>query len=120
MGDPGFPDAHVGLCFGHVVACPRIKEDGTVVIRWRAEVPWTWPSYKSLHPQYGNYHAQCFPIPNARSWLQGSQCCLRMDDGLGGYMAEIGLAKPFLVFSEWEEEIKTPAKSACMVTPKAY
>jgi hypothetical protein len=89
MGDPGFPDAHVGLYYGHVVAYTHIKEDGTVVIRWRAEVPWTWPSYNSLHAQYGNYHAQCFPLPNARSWLQGHEYCLRVDDGLGGGLVEL-------------------------------
>ena len=112
MGDPGFPDASVGLYFGRVVAHPHVTKAGTVALQWRAEVPWTWPSYASLHDKYGDYHAQCFPIPNARSWLQGSRYCLRMDDGLGGYLAESGLAKPFLVYAEWEEEIKVPAKSA--------
>jgi len=103
MGDPEFPDAHVGLYFGRVIARPHVTKEGTLALQWRAEAPWTWPSYASLHDKYGNYHAQCFPIPNARSWLQGSRYSLRMDDGLGGYLAEIGLAKPFLVYSEWEE-----------------
>jgi hypothetical protein len=111
MGDPEFLDAHVGLYFGRVVARPHVTKEGTVTLLWRAEVPWNWPSYKSVHDQYGDYHAQCFPIPNSRSWLQGPQYCLRMDDGLGGYLAEIGLAEPFLVYSEWEEEIKAPARS---------
>jgi hypothetical protein len=111
MGDPGFPDAHVGLYFGRVIARPRITKAGTVALQWRAEVPWTWPSYASLHDKFGDYHAQCFPIPNARSWLQGSGYCLRMDDGLGGYLADIGLAKPFLIYSEWEEEFNVPARS---------
>ena len=34
-----------------------------------------------------------------------------MDDGLGGYLAHIGLEKPLLVYSECEEEINVPAKS---------
>ena len=110
MGDPEFLNAHVGLYFGSVVARPHVTKEGTVALHWRAEVPWKWPSYASLHDKYGDYHAQCFPIPNARSWLQGPQYCLRMDDGSGGYLAEIGLAKPFLVYSEWEEKIKPPAR----------
>jgi hypothetical protein len=118
MGDPEFPDSHVGLYFGHVAACPHVTKKGTVALQWRAEVPWRWPSYASLHDKYGNYHAQCFPIPNARSWLQGSEYCLRMDDGLGGYLAEIGLAKPFLAYAEWEEEIKLPARSARRDKPR--
>jgi len=88
-----------------------LTREKTVVVHWRAGLPWKWPSYESLHNKYGTYHAQCFPIPNLRSWLQGSQYCLRIDDGLGGYLAEIGLAKPFLVFSEWEEKLTMPADS---------
>ena len=112
MGDPEFPDARVGLYLGRVVVHPHVAKEGTVALQWRAEVPWKWPSYAALHDKFGDYHAQCFPIPNARSWLQGSEYCLRIDDGLGGYLAESGLAKPFLVYSEWDEEVETPAKSA--------
>ena len=36
--------------------------------------------------------------------LLGKKYCLRMDDGLGGYLVDLGIAKPFLVCSEWTEE----------------
>jgi hypothetical protein len=109
MGDPNFPDSLAGLYFGRLIARIRRAADHAVLLEWRAKVPWKWPSYEFLFRKYGNYHAQCFPVPNARSWLQGSEHCLRIDDGLGGHLAKIGLAKPFLVYSEWEEEMKREA-----------
>lgn len=105
MGDPEFFESFVGLYFGRLIAHPRVQNDGTVLLQWRAEMPWQWPSYESLYKQYGNPHAQCFPLPNMRSLLLGPRYCLRMDDGLGEHLAQIGLAKPFLVFSEWEEQM---------------
>jgi hypothetical protein len=105
MGDPEFLDSACGLYFGHITVRPETTAKGTVRLEWRAEVPWEWPSYESLYKKYGDYHAQSFPLPNVRGWLQGPEYCLRIDDGLGGHLAEIGLAKPFLVYSEWSEEI---------------
>jgi len=105
MGDPEFFESYVGLYFGRLTAIPSLQEDGALLLQWRAEMPWQWPSYESLYKKYGDYHAQCFPLPNARSILQGPQYCLRMDDGLGEHLAHIGLAKPFLIYSEWSEEI---------------
>jgi hypothetical protein len=75
-----------------------------LAIQWRAEVPWRWPTYEYLRRTYGDYHAWCFPLPNARSLMFGSKYCLRIDDGLGEHLVKLGLAKPFLVYSEWEEE----------------
>jgi hypothetical protein len=69
-----------------------------------------WPSYQSLYDKYGDYHAQCFPLPNARSLLGGSEYYLWVDDGLGGYLAQIGLAAPFLAWAEWDEEIPIPIR----------
>jgi len=104
MGDPTFFDSYVGLYFGRLVVHPRLLSDG-MVLHWRAEMPWQWPSYQSLRAEYGDGHAQCFPLPNLRSLLQGSQHGLTMDDGLGEHLVQLGLAKPFLVYSEWEEKI---------------
>ena len=73
------------------------------MIHWRAECPWQWPTYDVIFKKYGAYHAQCFPIPNAWSVLFDAEHALRMDDGLGGSLTELGLGKPFLVYSEWTE-----------------
>lgn len=105
MGDPKFFDAFAGLYFGRIIATPGQPIDRKLTVKWRAECPWEWPSYASLFEKYGEHHAQCFPLPNAKSLVLGSQHCLRVDDGLGGHLVTLGLAKPFLVWSEWTEEI---------------
>ena len=108
MADPEFFESLVGLHYGRLIAKPRHQQDGTLSIRWRAEVPWHWPPYEYLQRRYGNYHAWCFPVPNARSLLFGKKHCLWIDDGLGNHLAELGLAKPFLVYSEWNESQTSP------------
>ncbi len=105
MGDPRYFDSFVGLYDGHIQVTPRMVEADLIVLSWRAEVPWTWPSYAELFQKYGDHHAQSFPLPNARSLLQGPDFCLWMDDGLGGHLSTIALAKPFLAYSEWEETL---------------
>ncbi len=104
MGDPELLDSSVGLYFGRISVRPHLLDNQKLLLHWRADMPWQWPSYQSLHDKYGDYHAQCFPLPNARSVLQGSRHYLWMDDGLGEQLAQIGLAEPFLVWSEWDEE----------------
>jgi len=108
MGEPELLDSSVGLYFGRISVRPSPVGDGRLLLRWRAELPWQWPSYQSLYDKYGDYHAQCFPLPNARSLLQGSKYYLWVDDGLGEYLAQLDLAKPFLAWSEWDEEIPLP------------
>jgi hypothetical protein len=105
MGDPEYFDAFVGLYYGHLQVTPRRIEADSLVLSWRAEVPWTWPTYAEIFQKYGDYHAQSFPLPNARSVLLGPKYRLRMDDGLGGHLSMLGLAKPFLAYSEWEETL---------------
>jgi hypothetical protein len=105
MGDPAYFDSFVGLYFGHIRAHLSGAQQDAAVLSWRAEVPWTWPTYEELVKKYGDYHAQCFSLPNARSVLGGSEHHLRVDDGLGGHLSAIGLAKPFLVFAEWKETL---------------
>ena len=105
MGDPDFFESFVGLYFGKVSVRATKIADGSLLLHWRAELPWKWPTYDSLAKEQGEPHTQSFPLPNARSLLQGSQYCLRMDDGLGQHLEHLGLAKPFLVYSEWQEVI---------------
>ncbi len=106
MGDPEFFESYVGLYYGTLTAAPALQKDGTVLVQWRADMPWQWPSYESLLKKYGNYHAQCFSLPNMRSVLPGQEYkSLRVEDGLGEYLAQIGLAKPFLVYSQWQEQM---------------
>jgi hypothetical protein len=100
------PDSVTGLYWGTVQATPQVQDDGTVRVRWRAEVPWEWPTYESLQLRYGTPHAEIFPIPNARSLLYGPQYALHVENGLGGYLVTLGLAKPFLAWSEWEEAVE--------------
>ena len=100
MGDPNYLESHTGLHFGELFAYPKLSTDEKLTIRWRGECPWEWPSYNTKY----NRRRWCFPLPNARSVLFGSKYALRIDDGLGGHLTELGLAKPFLVWSEWEGE----------------
>lgn len=109
MGEPEFFDSSAGLYFGRISVRPHVVDDDRLLLRWRAELPWQWPSYQSLYDKYGDYHAQCFPLPNARSLLQGPKYYLWIDDGLGEHLAQIGLAQPFLAWSEWDEEAKLSA-----------
>ena len=106
MGDPEFIDSFTGLYFGHIVARPVRLPNRKIRINWRFECPWEWPTYASLRQKYGHDHAQRFPIPNPRSILYGSHYALLIGDGLGGHLATLGIAKPFLVYSEWMETME--------------
>lgn len=106
MGDPELLDSSVGLYFGRISVRPYLVDNRRLLLHWRADMPWQWPSYESLYAKYGDYHAQCFPLPNARSVLQGPRYYLWMDDGLGEQLAQVGLAEPFLAWSEWDEEVE--------------
>lgn len=107
MPDPGNADSLAGLYYGKLIARPGIEADGTVRIHWRAEMPWKWPSYDYVRARFGHPQAKqrCYPIPNARSRLFGRRYCLYVDDGLGEHLVALGVAKPFLVYSEWEDEL---------------
>ena len=86
MGDPDFFDSFVGLYFGDLAATSTTATDGTVVVHWRAECPWEWPSYEEMMDKHGTCHAQNFKLPNARSVLFGKKYALGLDDGLGGHL----------------------------------
>lgn len=110
MGDAKFPDAFVGLYFGRIFLRPGKQQNGKIAFHVRAECPWEWPSYPSLFEKYGDYHAQCFPLPNVRSLIAGPDACLRIDDGLGAHLAVLGMAEPFLVWSEWTVELPSAVR----------
>ncbi len=102
MPDVSKVDSVFGLYHGRVLLTGIESADGTCTLRWRAEVPWIWPSYASLKKKYGDYHAESFPLPNLKC-IFGRQHALYVDNGLGEYLVHLGLAKPFLAFAEWEE-----------------
>ncbi len=112
MGDPTFPDAVAGLYYGTLTVRPERTAEGNITLHWLAEVPWVWPDYESIYAEYGRYHARSFPLPNARSLLQGPRYCLYLDDGLGAHLENLGLAKSFLVYSQWDEVIEVPEPSS--------
>ena len=97
-------DSVFGLYYGHISAKP-VRSGNKIQISWRAEVPWEWPSYESLHEKYGDYHAESFPIPNASCLFRGIDGAIFIDNGLGEYLTKIGLAESFIVYSEWLEDM---------------
>jgi hypothetical protein len=109
MGEPDLFDSSFGLYYGTLSLRPRLQPDGTLRLRWRAELPWQWPSYQSLYEKYGHYRAHTFPIPNARTILQGPAYSLWLGDGLGEHLVHLDLAAPFLAWSEWQESAELTA-----------
>jgi len=103
MGDPTHLDAVASLYFGKLIVKPFVNEQGESRLAWRAEIPWVWPTYDELFETYGDHHAQNFGLPNLRSLVFGPEYMLRVDDGLGGHLPALDLAKPFLAYAEWEE-----------------
>lgn len=103
MPDASKVDSVFGLYYGTLQVVPARSAEGQCILHWRAEVPWTWPSYESLRAKYGNYHAESFPLPNLKSLLEGERFALFVDNGLGEYLAELGLAKVFVAYAEWDE-----------------
>jgi hypothetical protein len=103
MPDASKLDSVFGLYDGTVHVTRSPSAGGGCVLRWRAEVPWIWPSYPRLKKEYGNYHAESFPLPTLRSIVFGRRHALFVDNGLGEYLVQLGLARPFLAFAEWDE-----------------
>jgi hypothetical protein len=95
-------DSVFGLYHGTLELTLERRGDRCVE-KWRGEVPWQWPSYKSLKRKRGRYHAESFPMPNAYSLVAGQKHALRIDNGLGEYLVQLDLAKPFVAYAEWEE-----------------
>lgn len=108
MPDRSQTDSVFGLYYGSVHLTQNKTADGCRR-HWRAEVPWVWPSYPSLRAKYGDPHAESFPLPNLQSIFLGPRRALRVDNGLGEYLTQIGLAKSFLAYAEWDEEPRAAA-----------
>jgi hypothetical protein len=104
MPDRSNLDSVFGLYHGTLHATQSVRDDGRCRLDWRAEVPWVWPTYSSLAEKYGDAHAESFPLPSLRSLILGEQHALYVDNGLGGYLAELGLAKSFLAYAEWSDD----------------
>ena len=103
MPDASKIDSVFGLYHGRVLLDRAPNADGRCTTHVRAEVPWFWPSYESLRRKYGREQAESFPLPNVLSLLFGNKRALYVDNGLGQYLVELGLAKPFLAYAEWDE-----------------
>ncbi len=56
MPDASNWDSVFGLYHG-TISVTKIATPEGEFLEWRAEVPWTWPSYESLKEKYGDYHA---------------------------------------------------------------
>ena len=105
MPDKSQMDSVFGLYHGTLSVTPRAVPGGGCMLRWRAEVPWVWPSYASLKKKYGRAHAESFPLPNMMSLLGGQRYALYVDNGLGHHLEVVGLATSFVAFGEWEEPL---------------
>ena len=103
MPDASQVDSVFGLYHGNIVLTRRLNPSGQCVSRVRAEVPWNWPSYVSVKQKYGSPHAESFPLPNLKALALGKQNALFVDNGLGEYLVQLGLARSFLAFAEWDE-----------------
>ena len=103
MGDPAEFDLVTSLYFGELFLKPTVDAQGQLKLSWRVEMPWVWPTYPELYAKYGTYHAQNFALPNLRSLFGGRRHMLQVDDGLGGHLPALGLAKPFRVYAQWDE-----------------
>ena len=104
MPDASNVDSVFGLYFGTLYVTQHRMPEGGCDLRFRAEVPWVWPSYPSLRQKYGDPHAESFPLPNLKSLFFGRRYALFVDNGLGHQLEELGLAKSFLAFAEWPAE----------------
>jgi hypothetical protein len=96
------PDSIFGLYYGTLQARTH-REGSDCEIHWKAEVPWIWPSYADIKKKTGTPHGESFPLPSFRSVLLGINHSLYVDNGLGRYIEDHGLAKRFIAYGEWIE-----------------
>ena len=104
-------DAHLTLYFGTISGT---LDEGAII--WEVEMPYKWPTFKSLKRTYGTYHKEEFPIPNITSILSdflpeyakefGLGRPLYLPNALGGELEKQGLAKSFNTRTTWTEETK--------------
>jgi hypothetical protein len=96
MQDESSPASEYALYKGKIKLIIKKKTTKKIVVVWRFENPWCWSTYEEIFRKYNNYHAESFPICVKK--------CIYVDNGLGGHLVQLGLAKPFLVFAEHEVE----------------
>ena len=105
MPDKSVPDSIYALYYGKLFLIPKINSDGIISLSWRAEVPWYWPKYDFLKKKYDDFKAHRFSIPNIKSIIFNKDYALKVDDGLGEYLVTLKIAKPFLTYAEWNEDL---------------
>jgi len=103
MPDRSQRDSVYGLYDGWLEVEGRPSEGKRCELRWRATIPWRWPSYAALRKKYGDPHAETFPIPNLKSVVLGQRHALFIDNGLGEHLVTLGLAQTFTAYAEWVE-----------------
>ena len=103
MPHPSSPDSIFGLYYGTLQARTH-REGSDCEIHWKAEVPWIWPSYADIKKKTGTPHGESFPLPSFRSVLLGISHSLFVDNGLGRYIEDHGIAKRFVAYGELTEK----------------
>jgi hypothetical protein len=105
MPHKSVPDSIYALYYGNIYLHPTVDTGGAITLTWRAELPWHWPKYDYLKEKFDNYRAHRFSIPNLSSIFVDKKSRLKVDDGLGEYLVTLGIARPFLAYSSWQENI---------------
>jgi hypothetical protein len=103
MPDPGHLDSFFGLYHGTLTLTSRPTDEGRCLLEWSAEVPWTWPTYEVLEARYGDPREERHGLPNLTSLFRGPSHALHIGNGLGGHLATLGLARPFVAHGSWRE-----------------
>jgi len=111
MGDPEFLDSFTGLYYGKLIARIKKTDKEVIVVEWKADHPWFWPSFSHIEENYKNIASHNFPLPNMMSFIFGKKHCLYINDGLGAYLVDLNLAKPFNVYAYWHETIAIEEES---------
>jgi hypothetical protein len=104
MPDRSNIDSVFGLYYGTLAVTVLGSGSGAAgcKLHVHAEVPWRWPSYAELAVRHGTPYSERFPLPNLQSFIRGPGHELLVGNGLGGKLAELGLARPFLAYAEWD------------------
>ena len=97
-------DSHFALYFGTISGKITASANGEFEIRWTAEMPWKWPTYKDIKAKHGTFYAEIIPFPNAMSLLDLGPPMF-LPNALGGELEKQGLAKSFQTITSWQETL---------------
>ena len=103
MPDSQDLDSHFGLYWATLEVTSAENSDGHCALTWTAEVPWVWPTFAELTRPDGERRREVSRIPNLKSLIAGRQHALQIDNGLGGHLVALELAKPFVAQAIWQE-----------------